>query len=543
MTDAFLYSRISTKIPLAGKGVARQDAALTTFLRHHPDLVLRGTFRDLGISSFRGEHKLEDEFGELMKLVRSGKIKPGTMIICQSLDRIAGKGIHDVLATFLELIGAGIALATVNDDRVYQKAEDAGRNLVDMVTSIMIMSCAAEESEAQSKRGKKVWAAKRLAAAEHLVPMSKMTPAWLKLIDGKIVEIAERSAIIRRIFELCAAGHGHAAVVQKLNSDDQKCFGVSGRWSTSYIRQILSNRAVLGEFHPSECNHETDDRQVRVGETIADFYPRVVSAELWERAQAAVTIRSLVTRNLKVRDGRISNLFGGLCRCAECGGVMVMVAHSRNKSIHYLRCSNRYLRKTCPTGRMYSYEPLESAILDNLGSLLGDDEPQPDGAPLRRNEIIATTMEELRGAEKGHRRPSAHAPSDEDARILLPDISERRGQIADLTARVEDLEKTRSVALMMMAPDNTALDVIGDLIFKARADDLDARTKLAMLLRMVINGIGFFADGSAGVIARNGRRFVGIREGRIIWRPKMTDLDALIRERVGCLRALFPAVM
>src|ERR1700712_5653026 len=100
LIDDYLYSRVSTAVQLDGMGIDRQDNALTQFLARHPELVLRGTFKDLGISARYGENKLKGEFGDFLKMVESGKVKRGSYLVVESLDRISREGEYEAQATF-----------------------------------------------------------------------------------------------------------------------------------------------------------------------------------------------------------------------------------------------------------------------------------------------------------------------------------------------------------------------------------------------------------------------------------------------------------
>jgi hypothetical protein len=105
-------------------------------------------------------------------------------------------------------------------------------------------------------------------------------PLWVEDRDGKLVAIPERAAVVRRIFDLSAAGLGLFAVMNTLTEKGVPAFGNSGRWSVSYLNLILKDRRALGEFQPKLLGGKLD------GDPITDYFPRVVSEEQWNRVRA-----------------------------------------------------------------------------------------------------------------------------------------------------------------------------------------------------------------------------------------------------------------
>ena len=78
-------------------------------------------------------------------------------------------------------------------------------------------------------------------------------------------------------------------------------FGDSGRWRDSYVLQILSNRAAFGEFQPQM--REEGNRRVDCGEPIKNYFPPVISEELFFQVQAGMKARFRVTGQAgRVRD-------------------------------------------------------------------------------------------------------------------------------------------------------------------------------------------------------------------------------------------------
>lgn len=520
IVDAYLYNRVSTDRQLEGLGVERQDNDLTAFLKsdvaRDAGLVLRGTFADLGISAWNGENRHIGEFKAFLDKVRGGKVKPGSWLIVESLDRI-GRDLEPSMAVILELRAAGIIIHTLIDNMTYRPGGDSGRVMMDLMITLTIFMRASEESNTKSKRGLRNWGFKRRNATESGKLMTKLIPGWLVIGENhRPAKDPDRAKIVHRIFELCALGHGVAPIVHRLNAERRVAFGPTGAWSTEYVRKILSNRAVLGEFQPSICNYATDNKRVIVGDPIPDYFPRVIDDDLWNRAQAEWKERREKSPNLKVRNGKISNLFGRLCRCAECGGPMVCITNHRNKIRHYLRCKNRYVLHTCELGSNYAYEPIEKAILVAVRNILADDQPADNDPSAKLESDIAQVRAEFDRAEARRKRLYAlHARGNDDP-TLLAMIEDEKVIIAGLQAKSDDLRHARAMTATL-SPAKIGRDVARALIMDAIEHDSDARATLAMELRSVVRVIGFFSDGS--VIVRGASHHILIERGEVVGRP------------------------
>jgi Recombinase len=107
----------------------------------------------------------------------------------------------------------------------------------------------------------KAYETKRREATERLKqgrPFTRMLPAWLRW-NKKTKEIEadpERAEALRSIFEKASAGWGQHRIAYWLNETGVPTFGGVGkqrraeRWNRSYVKKLLSNRAVIGTFTP-----------------------------------------------------------------------------------------------------------------------------------------------------------------------------------------------------------------------------------------------------------------------------------------------------
>lgn len=510
--DAYLYSRVSTRRQLSGMGMELQDEDLKKCLSEHPEWVVKGTFKDLGISAYKGANRIEGEFGEFLKLVADGKIRPGSVLVVYSLDRISRDDIVHAQGLLLDLLRKDITVCTTIDRMVFSPRDNPQMVLMNMIGSLLVMVRANEESRTKSDRGLKNWAAKRKAAVDDGVGLSHNVRGWLDTDDDRnAVENKDKSRIVQRIFELSDMGHGYAAIMRRLDAEGKQCFGRSGRWSQVYIRNILTDRAVLGEKQFYLCNYDTDRAKVPVGEPRFDLYPRIISDELFNRVQAELARRG--KNSPKGRNGRIANLFAGLCRCTACKGPLDIVRDNRRgRDTRYLRCQNRYLRKQCSEGGHYQYDPFERGALNALKVILTDDvqsTPKDDTAGRE-----AALKERLANLERRHRRLYERYEDGDDDPILMNMIRERQASIAEAKVELSALESDRTLTAR---PERLARDQAEELIARALTGDKDARAEIARELRGIVSLVAFRPDGLIILEVANGLRFLGFERGTLSW--------------------------
>ena len=61
------------------------------------------------------------------------------------------------------------------------------------------------------------WREKKRRAAEDGEPVTARAPSWLKLVDGKWVEIESAVAAVRRVLQLATDGHGLGAITNPVH--------------------------------------------------------------------------------------------------------------------------------------------------------------------------------------------------------------------------------------------------------------------------------------------------------------------------------------
>ena len=364
MAKAFSYIRFSKPEQAKGDSLRRQLELSNAYATEHGlelDTTLKMT--DLGVSAFRGKNRTEGALAGFFHAVEIGTVEPGSYLLVESLDRLSRAEITVALTSFMQIINAGIVVVTFSDKIVYSR-ESLNANMGSLMMSLVIMARAHEESATKSKRILASWESKRASLDKK--KMTAVCPQWLRLAEDKktFLEIPERVAVVRRIFDLRCAGYGTRRIAQALNLDKtptwQRGKVVAKGWHTGYVTRILESRAVLGEFQP----HRTENSvRTPVGDPIRDYFPAVISLTQWNQANAGR--RRTGGRTTKM----ITNLFAGI---AFEGGTDFKMQYvdkgNGTKCTRYLRSDRTRLEPTIaiPT---WNYDETEAAFLRVMADL------------------------------------------------------------------------------------------------------------------------------------------------------------------------------
>jgi hypothetical protein len=171
----------------------------------------------------------------------------------------------------------------------------------------------------------------------------------------------ERAAVIRRIFHDAINGDGIFLIRKNLEAESVPCFGRTGRWTRSYIHQILRGREALGEYRPGKRTE--DGKNVPAGQPIPHYYPAAVTEEQYADAQAGLRGR----RNKGGRKGGHagqpdSNLFTHLVYDAHDGSPMHSIPKPVNGKLY------RYLT-TVTRSSSVPYRDFERSMFVALANL------------------------------------------------------------------------------------------------------------------------------------------------------------------------------
>jgi len=337
--------------------------------------------RDLGVSAFRGKNR-QAGLGKFLAAVEQGKVKPGSFLLLESLDRLSRQQISEALELMLSIVRAGIHIVTLMDGQEYnpQNINDLGQ----LIISLTIMSRAHEESATKSKRVASAWKRKRAVAGEQAI--TAKGPNWLKLngplksAHRKWEQIPEKVATIKRIARMYLDGMGGTQICKILNDDKVPTLNNRTKvWNTAAPIKIMRSRSLVGEFQP-KCNH------VAEGDVIQNYYPRVLSRSDFNKINDLIDKNGAASKRKAGGRGGTSNLFTRVVRCERCGAAMHYTIGRRNS---YLSCSAARKGMAC-THVSWNYRDFENRFLGRIVDTLTIDQ-KPDG----RVGVIENNISEL----------------------------------------------------------------------------------------------------------------------------------------------------
>lgn len=384
---------------------------------------------DEGISAFRGKNAAEGKLAEFLEHVKSGEVPKGSYLLVENLDRITRARIDEAQFQLMGLMRSGIIVVTLMDERRF---EWGAVDMTDLIVSLAILSRGHEESATKSKRLKAAWEAKRAQMAQK--PITAQCPAWLKLdkASGHFEVLPERAAVVGRVFEMAKAGSGQHKIAATLNAEGILPWGRAQHWQRSYISKMLKSRAVVGTMVPHLLEHDDAGKRRVALDPIDNYYPSVVSPQLFAEVQDLLNIAGAQRRG-KNASGQITNILGGMAVCPLCGRTMTRVQKG-SRSRPSLVCTRAKAGAGCKYHSV-PYSWVEEALLRGLPKRLAlRDGQDAVGALAEQAEAVDLELEALREAIDNLLDNMAHESSPALSKRLRLIETEYEAKRAELSA-------------------------------------------------------------------------------------------------------------
>lgn len=194
----------------------------------------------------------------------------------------------------------------------------------------------------------------------------------------QVVVVEEAAETVRMIFTSYIGGHGLKAIAKMLNEQKRKTpaltqLGLLNKhtpntqdgilkkylWDGRMVGRILQDESYIGTLicHKSERNKINKTFRFTEPEEQfrhENFFPPIVSREIWEQAQVLLAERK--KRNVRAGANQSILRYGGLLRCEDCGRSFV------GKRIHTK--SGERVEYTCDTYHRYGKEYCSSHTVD-----------------------------------------------------------------------------------------------------------------------------------------------------------------------------------
>jgi DNA invertase Pin-like site-specific DNA recombinase len=332
---AISYLRFSDPKQAKGHSAQRQLEGGQSYADAH-NLIIIDSFEDHGFSGYTGRHRSKGALGDLVRLAKEGVFAREGIhhLLVESFDRLSREDIDEALFQFRALLSTGLTIHIIKDDKAYTKSDMS--DLVMLMSAILYMSRANEESKTRSMRLCLTRANTRKLAAEGKRHVSKTGPSWMIWSDHKdcppelrnyswqgrspwFAPLPERVSIVREFVQRVADGESVSLFARRLNERGVKTFRhTDAKWTSSVLTRFIHSPALLGfaQFRKMESG-----KQVPAGDPIADYFEPIVDPGLLARARAQLKARRPIGLRLGKKGETFTNVFSGLCVCDECSKI------------------------------------------------------------------------------------------------------------------------------------------------------------------------------------------------------------------------------
>jgi site-specific DNA recombinase len=386
--NAAVYARKSTdqNVSEDAKSVARQVANARAYATRRGWTVNDAhVYTDDDISG--AEFARRPGFVRLMAALKPSP--PFQVLIVSEGSRLGRESI-ETSWSLKQLIAAGV--------RVFMYLDDREQTLESAMDKVMLsLRTYADEVEREAGRQRTYDALLRKARAGHVTGgrlfgyenVTVTTPDGRRShVERRIIEA--EADVIRRIFTLCAEGHGQTAIAKRLNDErapsPRAQRGRPRAWAPSTIREALFRTAYHGEITWNRSRKRDPWGQVRQQDRrpedwIAVPAPqlRIVSEELWAAAHARLDAdrRAYLAATGGQTWGRPRRpleskyLLTGLAKCGACSGSLYVKRRNWSSGtgrgrIGFYGCTNHHLRGSaiCANSLEVPMALADRAVLD-----------------------------------------------------------------------------------------------------------------------------------------------------------------------------------
>ena len=474
---AFSYLRFSTPEQASGDSRRRQLAMAEKYAaEHHLALDRHLSFRDLGVSAYRGKNAKEGALRAFLDAIEHNLVPPNSYLLVESLDRLSRDRIVAAQTLFMQIIQAGITIVTLIDQKSYS-LESLNANPLDLIISLVSMMRANEESEMKSTRVRAAFEIRRAGLKER--PWSGRCPGWLRLdkVTGTFVVVEERAELLKRIYRQALSGVSQQSIARALNEERVPLFGHGNQkgkiWQKSLVRHLLQTPTAVGRFVPFTSEYVNGIKRTRPLEAIENYYPAIIDLADWEKIQAKRVAWGEQYNISGPKTGR-ANLLAGLSRCPFCDRTMVLLGGCGNPNWRYFVCRRAYNGIGC-SDRWVRYSGIEEALTADIDEVIRTC-PKP------------ALTSEVRSHRLGQIRARLHTLRLRQA-LLKSDHAALRQSLRPVRAAEEGLEK--EIATLMGERKRLRIDRPKwlDVTLSAKLDQLRTAAKASNVDRFKLHEI------------------------------------------------------
>jgi site-specific DNA recombinase len=376
MMIAAVYARKSTD----QSGVADEQKSVARQIEHARQYAARKgwtiadehVYVDDGISG--AEFAARPSF---LRLMNALKPRPAFQVLVMSEESRLGREQIEVSYALKQIVTAGV--------RVFFYLDNRERTLDSPTDKIMLsLATFADELEREKARQRTYDAMQRKARAGHLTGgrCYGYDNVDVPGQDGRRAYVVQKineteAAIVRRIFELAAAGVGFKTIAKQLNDERAKSpraqRGRSNSWTPSTVREVLHRETYRGRRIWNRSRKRDQWGQKRQHDrprsewlTVEVEDLRIVAEPLWLKVHNRIRSRRAAgDPNAYGRGVRKRYFLTGFGRCEGCGGSIQAVSRASGQSrLRRYVCGTYWNRgcSVCANGRMVEMPIADRAV-------------------------------------------------------------------------------------------------------------------------------------------------------------------------------------
>jgi site-specific DNA recombinase len=318
------------------------------------------------------------------------------------------------------------------------------------------------------------------------------------------------AAVVRRIFAEYAAGKMPRQIVAGLARDKIPSPSGAPFWSHQAIvggngksGGLVRNRLYIGEYvknrfynvkNPStgkRLRRRADESEVMV---VKVPHLQIIDRALWDAVHTLRQARGVKKfgpggyYSVRGTVQRKYHLLNGLIRCADCSGMMTIMASSRRG--HRIGCSSAIYRKTCNHTKTYDLDKLSALAIDKMRSEFTNPDFLKERAKAKAQEferLMKQQSDERRTVQKQldrlnlqiKRLVDAIADSDKPVKELMETIKDKEIERAGLEERVRLLGAETNITAFHPANLTRFIKGIDHLCRKIQKNPKDPECRLA----------------------------------------------------------------
>lgn len=496
------YRRFSTKKQEQGDSLARQhSAALRWCAAKGLELDTELTFDDQGRSGFKGHNSKKGALRALVDMCKDGRIPKGSYVLFEAFDRMTRMPLPEAQTLFSELLGTGVVVVTLNNGKEWRQKNL--RDISDYLFSILDLFRGNQESERKSQMLISAFKAARENGEKWKFAS---LPGWIAKADGKkdgeFVVREELAESVRKVFELAAVGFNSKDIALRANNEGWPIPSRLQRskvWTASMPRRLLLNRAVLGEHEHLQyyIAHEDDEGDVTIeyltkgistGLIVSDYYPRIISDELWASARLGIKATGAAPK----RDYNKLNVWSGKLFCGTCGSTMRRrqdILRSGDAIKGSIYCSaSREGRADC---KVMSFRKFDATVLSAI-AMFASRELGGHVGQRSANDQVEALAEMLADITLRKQRVLAAIEAIGHSDDLLARLSQLSAEAKSLTVKLDTAKEEAAFASCGSMLDSSFVDSVLPHLYALTDESADVRASLFLKINRLIDYIVVF---------------------------------------------------